>query len=87
MFKTCQAITMAITIVLPDPVAIFEHNLKKSPPSPGISTPCFSAGDASASQMRVSIASSWQKKKRRPSRCSGSCQCSKRRLVMPVTPG
>jgi hypothetical protein len=36
--------------------------------------------------MRVSMASSWQKKKRR-SRCSGSFQWSSRRWVMLVTPG
>ena len=65
MFNTCQAMSMAMTMDFPLPVAIFEHRQWKGPPSPGISMPCFSAASASASQISVSIASSWQKKNRR----------------------
>ncbi len=49
--------------------------------------PTFSAAGASVSQIRVSTASSWQKKNRRVSNSSGLVQCSRRRLVMPVMPG
>ena len=49
--------------------------------------PTFSAAGASVSQISVSIASSWQKKNRRLSNSSGFVQCSRRRFVMPVTPG
>src|SRR5579864_4028046 len=83
----CQAMTMAITIVLPDPVAIFEQIRRKLPPSEGISMPTRSDAGASVSQIRVSTASSWQKKNRRVSNSSGFRQCSSRRLVIPLTPG
>ncbi len=77
---------MAMTIVLPLPVAILLHSRRKGPPSPGTVTPVRSAAGASASQMSVSMASNWQKK-RRNWRCSGSCQWASRRRVMPVAPG
>ena len=87
MLSTCQAITIAMTMVLPEPVAILQHCRANAPPSPGISMPTRSAAGASVSQISVSIASSWQKKKRRASNSSGSRQCSSSRLVMLVTPG
>jgi hypothetical protein len=83
----CQAITIAMTMVLPEPVAILQHWRANAPPSPGISIPTRSAAGASTSQMSVSTASNWQKKKRRVSNSSGSRQCSSRRLVMLETPG
>ena len=49
--------------------------------------PTLSAAGASASQISVSTASNWQKKKRRVSNSSGSVQCASSRLVMPLTPG
>ena len=79
--------TMAMTTVLPEPVAIFAHSRWNAPPSEGMSTPTFSAAGASASQISVSTASSWQKKNRRLSNSSGFVQCSSRRFVIPVTPG
>lgn len=87
LFRTCQAMTKAMTMVLPEPVAILQHWQMYSPPSPRISIPIRSVGAASVSQMSVSTASSWQKKKRRRSKFSGSVQCSSSRLVMLVTPG
>ena len=79
--------TIAMTTVLPVPVAILAHRRRKPPPSPGTSMPTFSLSGASVSQMSVSAASSWQKKNRRLSCSSGSVQYSSRRLVMEVTPG
>ena len=55
--------TIAITTVLPEPVAILEHSLWNSPPSDGMSMPTFPASGPSVSQMSVSAASNWQKKK------------------------
>ena len=49
---------MAITTVLPDPVAILAHSRLSAPPSEGTSMPTRSLGGASASQMSVSAASS-----------------------------
>ena len=49
--------TMAMTTVLPEPVAILAHSLLNAPPSDGISMPTRSVGDASVSQMSVSAAS------------------------------
>jgi len=63
---------MAMTMVLPEPVAILEQRRGKLPPSPGMSMPTRSDAGASVSQIRVSMASSWQKKRRWFSRCSGS---------------
>jgi hypothetical protein len=63
----CQAMTMAMTRVLPEPVAILAQRREKGPPSSGTSTPWRSPAGASASQIRVSTASSWQKKNRRSS--------------------
>src|SRR5690606_920605 len=79
--------SIAITIVLPEPVAILEQSLWNSPPSDGISIPVFSDCGASASHIKVSIASNWQKKKRKLSRASVSYQCSRSLFVIPVTPG
>ena len=50
--------TMAMTTVLPEPVAILAHMRLNAPPSDGISTPTRSTGGASVSQMNVSAASS-----------------------------
>jgi hypothetical protein len=74
-------------MVLPEPVAILLHQRLKSPPSDGISIPVLSASGASVNQINVSMASNWQKKNLRSLRSSGSCQCCKSRLVIPVTPG
>ncbi|WNC30168.1 hypothetical protein RHH53_01045 [Thermosynechococcus sp. PKX82] len=41
--------TKAMTMVLPEPVAILQHWRMYSPPSPGISMPVRSAGAASVS--------------------------------------
>ena len=79
--------TIAMTTVLPEPVAILEHSRRNSPPSDGMSMPTFSASGPSVSQMIVSAASNWQKKKRRDSNSSSSVQCSSSRFVMLVTPG
>ena len=79
--------TMAMTIVLPEPVAILAQRRWKSPPSEGIAMPSRFAAGASSSHISVSAASSWQKKNRRASNSSGSRQCSNNRLVTPVTPG
>ena len=79
--------TMAMTTVLPDPVAIFAHSRVNGPPSEVISKPVLLGAGASASQISVSAASSWQKKKRRLSNFSAFVQCSSSRFVMPVTPG
>ena len=49
--------------------------------------PTFLASGPSVSQMIVSAASNWQKKKRRDSNSSISVQCSSSRFVMLVTPG
>ena len=65
LFRICQAASMAITMVLPEPVAILEQSRRNRPPSPGTSIPCRSAGLASISQISVSMASNWQKKNRR----------------------
>ena len=82
-FTVCQAISMAITIVLPAPVA----NLSATRSSPGFassfarakcSRTSFArrdAGATSVSQIIVSAASTWQKNGRRPYR-DGFCQCS-----------
>ena len=45
---------MAMTMVLPEPVAILEHSRLNSPPSLGMSTPTFSESGASISQISVS---------------------------------
>lgn len=87
LFRTCQAMSIAITTVLPEPVAIFEQSLRKGPRSPRISMPCREAAGASMSQISVSIASSWQKKNRRSSQPSRSRQCRRSRSVIPVMPG
>jgi hypothetical protein len=85
LLSTCYAIAIAITTVLPEPAAIFAQRRSKGSPSPGISMPWRSAGGPSMSQISVSIASSWQKKKR--AERSASRQWSSRRFVVPVTPG
>jgi hypothetical protein len=87
LFRTCQAITIAMTMVLPEPVAILQHWRSKRPAVAGISMPTRSAAGASVSQISVSMASNWQKKNRRASNSSGSRQCSSSRLVMLETPG
>ena len=46
-----------------------------APPSDGMVMPTRSDAGASVSQISVSMASNWQKKKRLLSRCSGSRQC------------
>lgn len=51
----------------PEPVAILRHCLIKGPPSPERSTPTRFAAGSSVGQIRVSSASSWQKKNRRSS--------------------
>ena len=76
-----------MTTVLPVPVAILAHRRRNGPPSEGMSIPARSRAGASISQISVSAASSWQKKKRRFSNSSGSRQCSSRRLVTAVAPG
>ena len=72
----CQAISMAITVVLPAPVAIFMREAQKfgvgllvgSPRMcPGYWRSGASFGATSVSQMTVSTASIWQKKGRTPS--------------------
>jgi len=35
LFRICHEMSMAMTMVLPEPVAIFEHRRVKSPPSLG----------------------------------------------------
>ena len=82
----CQAMSMAISMVFPEPVAILLHRRRNGPPSLGIVMPTLTEAGASASQMSVSMASIWQKKNL-SGLCSGSRQWSRRRLVMPVTPG
>ena len=87
LFRTCHAITIAITTVFPEPVAIFAHNRSNCPPSEGICSPTFSFSGASTSQIRVSAASSWQKKNCRLANSSGSFQYVSNLFVIPVTPG
>ena len=79
--------TIPITTVFPVPVAILQHCRTNSPPSPGTSIPTLSESGPSTSQIKVSMASSWQKNKRRSSAPSRSFQCSSKRRVTPVTPG
>jgi hypothetical protein len=79
--------SIAMTSVLPDPVAILAQSRANGPPSPGTSMPCRSPADASVSQISVSTASSWQKKNRRSCQFSGSRQCWRSRWVVPVAPG
>ena len=57
LLRTCQAMTMAMTTVLPEPVAILAHSLLNAPPSDRVSMPTRSAAGASMSQMSVSAAS------------------------------
>ncbi|OPX75907.1 MAG: hypothetical protein A4E39_00094 [Methanoregulaceae archaeon PtaB.Bin152] len=76
-----------MTMVLPDPVAILLQILLNVPSSHGTVMPTLSDSGASVSQMRVSIASSWQKKNRRSSRSDGSFQYWSNWRVMPVRPG
>lgn len=57
-----QAISMVITIVLPEPVAILLHSRVNGPPSPGTTIPTRLDAGSSINQISVSIASSWQKK-------------------------
>ena len=76
-----------MTMVFPEPVAIFAQRRGKSPPSLGMSIPWRSAGSASVSQISVSIASNWQKKNRRSLRSSGSRQCCSSARVIPVVFG
>ena len=87
LFRICQAMTIAMTTVLPDPVAILEQRRSKLPPSEGTSMPALSDSGASVSQISVSAASNWQKKNRRFPNSSGSLQYSSSRLVTLVTPG
>ena len=35
LFRMCHAMTMAMTMVLPEPVAIFAHSRSNVPPSDG----------------------------------------------------
>ena len=65
---------IAMTTVLPVPVAIFAHRRANVPPSDATSTPTLSAGVASVSQISVSAASSWQKKNCRAANSSESFQ-------------
>ena len=76
-----------MTTVLPVPVAILAHDRGNAPPSPGTSMPTRSAAGASRSQIRVSTASSWQKKNRRESNSCGSVQCASSRRVTVEAPG
>ena len=93
-FSVCQAISIAMTVVLPEPVAIF--NAQRS--SPGLASSlafrrrsrmflpvCPMCGATSVSQMIVSSASTWQKKGRSLSKLSDR-QCSSSWRVVYVTP-
>jgi hypothetical protein len=59
--------TIAMTIVFPEPVAILQHWRANAPPSPGISSPTCSAAGPSVSQIKRLDGFNWQKKKRRAS--------------------
>ena len=87
LLRICQAMTIPITTVFPVPVAILQHSLVNSPPSPGTLMPTLSESGPSTSQIKVSTASNWQKNNRRSSTPSRLFQCSSRRRVTPVTPG
>ncbi len=92
-FTVCQAISIAITVVLPAPVA----SLSASRLSSGLASafaffrcsrkprPTRSPGATSVSQIAVSIASSWQKNGRMPWN-SWWRQCWRSRAVSGVTP-
>ena len=68
----CQAMSIAMTVVLPAPVASFRARRER----PGLASslerwrwsrsllPCLSFGATSVSQMAISTASTWQKKGR-----------------------
>ena len=76
-----------MTTVFPAPVAIFEQTRPNSPPSDGTSMPTLAGAGASVSQIRVSTASNWQKKKRRFSYSCGSVQWRSNSPVTAETPG
>ena len=85
-FSVCQAISIAITVVLPAPVASLKAMRRRSGLASALrarsrSSSCF--GATSVSQMAVSAASIWQKKRRRWR--AGSRQCWSRRAVTGVT--
>ncbi len=88
----CQAMSMAMTVVLPLPVAILQRDAGR----PGLAwslAPRDVRGSCrrwrrlatSVSQISVSTASTWQKKGREPVK-AGSRQCRSRRAVTGVTP-
>ena len=89
----CQAISMAITVVLPLPVAIFHRQAEKRRVGLSVGVAIWSRnalddalfGATSVSQMIVSTASIWQKKGVGPLNlwCR---QCSSSRCVAAVTP-
>ncbi len=92
-FTVCQAMSMAITVVLPAPVASFRAMRNRSgldmALAPARCSRNFlpaapSLGATSDSQMAVSTASIWQKKGRTP---WNGCwrQCCSRRAVSGVT--
>ena len=74
-FTVCHAISMAMTVVFPEPVAIFMARRKSSGLASAFAACrwfqmwayCFRPRATSVSQMIVSAASTWQKKGRTPS--------------------
>jgi phage terminase large subunit GpA-like protein len=88
----CQAMSMAMTVVLPAPVASFSARRISSGLASRFAAarwsrmrwPCRECGATSVSQIAVSTASTWQKNGRTP---LNGCwrQCCSRRAVSGVT--
>lgn len=94
-FTVCQAISIAMTVVLPAPVASFRARRSSSGFAPSFAplrcaqnlpTRGPSFGATSVSQIAVSTASIWQKKGRTPCHSiAGRRQCFSSRPVSGVT--
>ena len=84
LLSACQAIAIAITTVAAAGRQLDAEPRERPAAAPDVDARRSAAG-ASTLQISVSIASSWQKKKRCPSPRDGSRQMS--RFVVPETPG
>jgi hypothetical protein len=92
-FTVCHAMIIAITVVLPAPVASFSASRFSSGLASRLAEarcsrnalPCLTPGATSVSQMAVSMASTWQKNGRTLLKACWR-QCWRRRAVSGVTP-